>query len=118
MNSNTNPARGFAGLLQYCNTLQLGVLLMGMVSDWYGRKRALLIFVTLCLAFSTASIFVDHPYAWLAIRFFVGACQMASGTARSVYLVLFYLVFVFSACGVISTGSKLPVSTAYFPVLA
>ena len=28
------------------------------------------------------------------------------------------LLFVFSACGGISTGSKLPVLTAYFPVLA
>ncbi len=31
---------------------------------------------------------------------------------------MFIVFFVFSACGGIRTGSKLPVLTAYFPVLA
>jgi MFS family permease len=60
-------------------------LLAGMISDWFGRKKAFLIFLAASVVFWFVSYFVDNIYLWLALRFCIGASVMAFAVAASVY---------------------------------
>ena len=63
----------------------LGVLLIGPVADWYGRKIGYLTFLTLWMIFSIASHFAENIYVWITFRFVVGASSLAFLTASSIY---------------------------------
>ena len=65
-----------------------GVLMVGIIADWFGRKTAFFLCLTGLFASSLASWAVDNPYAWMAIRFPVGAFFLASATAKNVYMVM------------------------------
>ena len=60
-------------------------LLAGMISDWFGRKKAFLIFLVASIVFWFVSYFIDNLYLWLALRFCIGASVMAFTVATSVY---------------------------------
>ena len=65
----------------------LGVLLIGPVADWYGRKIGYLTFLTLWMIFSIASHFAQNIYVWISFRFVVGASSIAFLTASTIYSV-------------------------------
>ena len=64
-----------------------GALIAGMIGDWFGRKRGFILTLFPAIGFGLASHFVDHPYGWMAIRFFVGVTSMAATTLKTVYTV-------------------------------
>ena len=64
-----------------------GALTAGMLADWFGRKRAFILVVIAAIVIYLASYFVDNPYVWLVLRFFVGFSNMAATTIKSVYTV-------------------------------
>ena len=64
-----------------------GALLAGYLGDRFGRKKAFIYLLFPAIGFALASSLVDHPYIWMALRFFVGFTQMASTTIKSVYAV-------------------------------
>ena len=63
----------------------IGVLAVGPISDWFGRKRAYMTMLTLWMVFGVSGYFATDPYLWLVIRFFCGATSLAYNTAISVY---------------------------------
>jgi len=63
----------------------IGVLAVGPLSDWFGRKTAYMTMLTLWMLFGIAGHFASDPYLWLVIRFFCGATSLAYNTAISVY---------------------------------
>lgn len=63
----------------------LGVLVIGPVADWYGRKIGYLTFLTLWMVFSIASHFAENVYVWMSFRFVVGASSIAFLTASTIY---------------------------------
>jgi len=63
----------------------IGVLAVGPLSDWFGRKMAFMTMLTLWMIFGVAGHFATDPYLWLIIRFFCGATSLAFNTAVSVY---------------------------------
>jgi hypothetical protein len=64
-----------------------GTLIAGLIGDWFGRKRAFVLTLLPAIAFALASHFVDHPYGWMALRFFIGLTSMAATTLKTVYTV-------------------------------
>ena len=62
-----------------------GVLLIGPLSDSYGRKNAYLIAITVWVLISIIQYFVDNPYAWITTRFIAGGASMACNTAAVIY---------------------------------
>jgi MFS family permease len=65
----------------------VGTLIAGFMGDRLGRKRAFILTLFPTAGFGFASYFVDHPYGWMAIRFFVGVTSMAATTLKTVYTV-------------------------------
>ena len=64
-----------------------GAILAGIVADWFGRKTGFLMILVPGIGFYLASYFINDPYAWMALRFFVGMTNMAATTIKSVYAV-------------------------------
>ena len=62
-----------------------GVLLIGPLSDKYGRKFAFLIALTIWFIISIIQYFADNPYAWITTRFIAGGASMACNTAAAIY---------------------------------
>ena len=60
---------------------------VGMLADWFGRKRACLLFMGPGAMLWILSYFVNDIYVWLALRFFLGSSTMGFAMSRSVYLV-------------------------------
>ena len=58
----------------------VGVLLIGPLSDWYGRKTAYLTALTIWSGITIIGYFVNHPYLWIATRFIAGASSLAYNT--------------------------------------
>ena len=71
-----------------------GAILAGLVADWFGRKAGFLMILAPGIGFYLASYFVDDPYVWMAIRFFVGMSNMAATTIKSVYAVSLFTLMV------------------------
>jgi MFS family permease len=65
----------------------VGALIAGVLADWFGRKRAFILILVPAIGIYLASYFVDNPYAWIVLRFFVGVANMAVTTVKSVYAV-------------------------------
>jgi MFS family permease len=63
----------------------VGVLMVGPLSDWYGRKTAYMTALTFWAAITILGYFVDNPYGWIVTRFIAGACSLAYNTAADVY---------------------------------
>ena len=57
-----------------------GVLAIGPLSDWYGRKTAYLTALTIWSGITIIGYFVNHPYLWIATRFIAGASSLAYNT--------------------------------------
>ena len=64
-----------------------GALAAGFLADWFGRKTGFLVAVVPAIGFLLASAFIDNPWAWVALRFFIGMSTMATTTIKSVYVV-------------------------------
>jgi MFS family permease len=60
---------------------------VGMIADWFGRKRACLIFMGPGAVLWILSYFIDNVYLWLALRFFLGSGTTGFSMSRAVYLV-------------------------------
>ncbi len=69
-----------------------GTLIAGYLADRYGRKRAFIITLFPAIGLTLGSYFIDHPYAWMGIRFLVGVTQMAATTTKTVYVVSYNLI--------------------------
>ena len=65
----------------------VGALIAGLLADWFGRKKSFLMILIPGIGFFLSSYFVDDPYAWVVLRFFVGLTNMAATTIKSVYVV-------------------------------
>ena len=58
-----------------------GALIAGLLADWFGRKRSFIMILFPGIGFFLASYFVDDPYSWVVLRFFVGLVNMAATTS-------------------------------------
>ena len=68
-----------------------GTLIAGIVADRFGRKRAFMMVLLPAFGFTLASYFIDNPYAWMTLRFFIGITNMAANTIKAVYVVWHYI---------------------------
>jgi MFS family permease len=66
-------------------------LLLGILADWYGRKKAYQFFMISSLGLAIGAYFIDDPYGWLVLRFFCGAAYLAANTAKNVFMVIIFL---------------------------
>ena len=64
-----------------------GALLAGMLADWFGRKRTFVIMLVPTIGFYLASYFIDNPWGWVALRFFIGTGSLVATTTKAVYTV-------------------------------
>ena len=64
-----------------------GTLIAGYLADRFGRKRAFVLTLLPAIGLTLGSYFVDNPYGWMALRFFIGVVQMAGTTIKAVYAV-------------------------------
>ena len=46
----------------------IGVLAVGPMSDWFGRKTAYMTMLTAWMVFGVLGYFVTNPYLWLVVR--------------------------------------------------
>ena len=64
-----------------------GDLAAGYLADWYGRKVGFLLALIPGIGCLFASAFIDNPWVWVMLRFFIGMSTMAMITIKSVYIV-------------------------------
>ena len=81
-----------------------GTLIAGIVADRFGRKKAFMMVLLPAFGFTLASYFVDNPYGWMAIRFFVGICNMAATTIKAVYVVNVFIWISVILCQISSVN--------------
>jgi len=72
--------------LYFCGTFLIAPFI-GFVADWFGRKRACIIFLTPISLMYFASYFTENMYIWLTIRFALGVFVMGFAMSRSVFMV-------------------------------
>jgi MFS family permease len=71
-----------------------GALIAGLLADWFGRKRSFIMILLPGIGIFLASYFVDDPYSWVVLRFFVGLINMAATTIKSVYAVSLHWIYL------------------------
>ena len=59
--------------------------MIGPCSDWYGRKFAISISITIWVITSIVGYLVNNPYAWITTRFIAGGASMACNTVAAIY---------------------------------
>ena len=65
----------------------LGILVLGIFADWYGRKRAYQFYSLASLIITIGVFFIDDPKVWLVLRFLCGTIYLAQSTAKNVWQV-------------------------------
>jgi MFS family permease len=63
----------------------VAAMLAGMLSDWFGRKKAFLVCLVPAIGILFATYFTGNLYIWLFLRFCNGAAVMACNLAITVY---------------------------------
>ena len=64
-----------------------GIFLIGIICDWYGRKKGYAIAVLTTFTISIGVYFIQNPYLWMASRFLSGCSIPAMITASNVWQV-------------------------------
>jgi MFS family permease len=63
----------------------IGALVIGALADWYGRKLAYMLSITLWMAFGLGAYFSTNLYLWMVLRCGLGASSLAYHTASSIF---------------------------------
>ena len=63
----------------------IGILCLGAIADWYGRKISYQIFTLLSMLILIGVYFIDEPYLWLGMRFVCGCVFLSQSTAKNVW---------------------------------
>ena len=64
-----------------------GIFLIGIICDWYGRKKGYAFAVLTTFTISIGVYFIQNPYLWMASRFLSGCSIPAMITASNVWQV-------------------------------
>ena len=77
------PYTNFANFIYFTGNL-IGMIFLGSVSDWYGRKRAFQIYTIMTFAVCIGNYFANDPNTWLVFRFFGGIAFLSMTTVKNV----------------------------------
>jgi MFS family permease len=61
----------------------IGVLVIGPLADWYGRKLAYMLSITLWMAFGLGAYFSSNVYLWMILRCGFGAASLGFNTSAA-----------------------------------
>ncbi len=76
----------FANSLYFAGTF-FGILALGIIADWYGRKRAYQFYSVLSIIVAIGVYLTSNAYLWLVLRFLCGTVYLGQSTAKNVWQV-------------------------------